>query len=597
MGSVYNLSFKNVCYCPKSYYIPFSNKEPKQILKNVCGEFRGNELSAIIGLSGSGKSSLLDCLSGFREKNVSGSFMLNGSPVSKNAIKRISSYVMQEHTLHTLLTINEIMNLSINLRDKEHLCDKEKEEKIRNMLEKLSITSRSNTYIKDLSGGERKRVQIAVELVTDTSILFVDECTTGLDSSASTQCIHMLQMLAKEGKTIICTIHQPSASMLKMFDHIYALADGNCIYQGAGENLIHFFRELNLPCPETYNPADFLVELANNDYGLHNHRLTEKIENGNNLGYRHVEMLNNNNNSNSDSKHTKNENIQISSQSKKYAASYFWQVYYIMCRSYLITSRDSSLFYIRFFIHVLVGLLFGHIYQDVGNKGTAIFDNYRYLVVSVVFLLYTSYHSLFIAFPIEFPIIKREHFNGWYSSQAYYTAFVIFDLPILLLCCLSYTSITYWMTDQPRELNRFVMFVGFSIFMSIAAQSLGIMVTALMNLKMANILGTFFLTPFFLFSSIMITTKDALPLFQIFFYGNFLDCGLKGVVNSVLGFNRSKLKCDEIYCHYMDPKKVLRDFGANVDIFQASSILLLYILFCQATSFILFRYRLKNFST
>jgi len=114
---------------------------------------------------------------------------------------------------------------------------------------------------------------------------------------------------------------------------------------------------------------------------------------------------------------------------------------------------------------------------------------------------------------------------------------------------------------------------------------------------MANILATFFLTPFFLFSAIMITTKDANPFFKIFFQGNFIDCGLKGVLNSVLGLNRSKLECDEIYCHFMDPKKVLRDFGANVDMTHAFSILLLYILFCQVASFILFRYRLKHFST
>lgn len=95
----------------------------------------------------------------------------------------------------------------------------------------------------------------------------------------------------------------------------------------------------------------------------------------------------------------------------------------------------------------------------------------------------------------------------------------------------------------------------------------------------------------------MITTKDAHPFFHIFFNGNFLDSGLKGVLNSVLGFNRNKFECDEIYCHFMDPKKVLRDFGANIDVTQAFSILLLYIIFCQIASFILFKYRLKNFST
>lgn len=590
MDTSYDLSFQNIRYQPKSF-VPFRKKPPKDILKSVCGEFRGNELSAIVGLSGSGKTSLLDCLSGFRCDNVSGTFMLNGNSVPISSIKRVSSYVMQEQTLHVLLTINEIMNLSINLRDKWNLNDTEKQQKIKNILEKLSIESRCHTYIRDLSGGERKRVQVAVELVTDPTILFLDECTTGLDSVASTQCIHMLQKLSKDGKTIICTIHQPSTTMLRMFNHVYALADGQCIYQGSCNNLIAFFRELDLSCPETYNPADFLIELANNDYGLHNHRLVEKIKNGKNSNYRHAETVRTFNNNTTVSSEII---MQSSSEPTKYSSSYLRQVYYLMHRLFLITSRDSSHFYIRFLIHVLLGFTFGCIYKDVGNNGSAMLDNYRFLVISVVFLLYTSYHSLFIAFPIEYPIIKREHFNGWYSTRAYYTSFVLFDFPIVLLCCFSYISITYWMTDQPRELHRFLIFLFFALFMSIAAQSLGTMITALMDVKMSTILGTFFLTPFFLFSAIMITTKDAHPFFHIFFKGNFLDCSLKAILNSVLGFNRKKLECDEIYCHFENPKKVLRDFGAEINMTYAFSILMLYVLFCQVASFILFRYRLKN---
>lgn len=92
----------------------------------------------------------------------------------------------------------------------------------------------------------------------------------------------------------------------------------------------------------------------------------------------------------------------------------------------------------------------------------------------------------------------------------------------------------------------------------------------------------------------MITTKDANQLFHLFFNGNFLDCGLKGILNSVLGFNRRKLECDEIYCHLVDPKKFLKDLGAEVNITHAFGIIVLYILFCQGFAFLLFRYRLKN---
>lgn len=392
MVEMYNLSFQNLCYHVDA--VPFVSKERKQILKNINGEFFGSELTAIVGFSGSGKSSLLDCLSGYRQTNISGSIKLNGISVSTNIIKQISSYVMQEQTLHVLLTLNEIMNLSMNLRDKQNLSVTEKENKMQSIFEKLSIGGLSDMYIRDMSGGERKRVQIAVELVTDPKILFLDECTTGLDSVASIQCIHMLQMLAKDFRTIICTIHQPSATMLEMFDNVFALADGSCIYQGSNSKLVGFLQELDLPCPETYNPSDFLLEVANNDYGDYINRLIERIENGRSTKFRNNLTFNNNTNHTESLKMLKTDS---SSQPTKYQTSYFRQVHCLMRRLFLITSRDRSLFCIRLLVHVLLGVVFGVIYKDVGNKATAMLDNYRFLVISVVFLLYTSYHSLFIA--------------------------------------------------------------------------------------------------------------------------------------------------------------------------------------------------------
>lgn len=112
---------------------------------------------------------------------------------------------------------------------------------------------------------------------------------------------------------------------------------------------------------------------------------------------------------------------------------------------------------------------------------------------------------------------------------------------------------------------------------------------------MATILGSFCLTPFFLFSAIMILTKDVQPFFMVFFEMNFLDNALKAIVTSILGMNRSKLPCDaEIYCHFGDPKKILRDFGALIEFSKAFSVISFYIVVLHGLTFLLIRYRLKN---
>lgn len=137
-----------------------------------------------------------------------------------------------------------------------------------------------------LSGGQRKRLAIALELVDNPPVMFFDEPTSGLDSSTSTQVISLLKQLAEEGRTIICTIHQPSALVFGLFDHLYALAEGYCIYTGNTQMLLPFLTELDLICPKTYNPSDYLLEISTHDYGEQNGRLIEKIQNGKSMAYR-----------------------------------------------------------------------------------------------------------------------------------------------------------------------------------------------------------------------------------------------------------------------------------------------------------------------
>ena len=378
-----SLSFENLCYSVESGLF-HKTRKPKQILKGVSGAFNDNELSIIMGVSGSGKSSLLNILSGFKQREVSGSIKINGNAVTSTDVRKISSYVMQENKLHRFLTVYETMMFAASFKTKSD--HNERDKKVQGILLSLGMSEILCRMVEHLSGGQQKRLSIAVELVDDPSILFLDEPSTGLDSSSATQCIRLLKTLANEGKTVVCTIHTPSALLFKMFDHVYTLHDGYCIYQGSSASLVPFLQELNLCCPPAYNPSDFLIEVASN--GTENDRLIARIYNGNNHEYRKTL---------SRIVHSDDRSIQVnrtSASSSIYRLSFTQQVKNLVNRNFLISKRDRTLVLMRLWIHVAMGFVFGFLYSGVGDEASRFFDNYRYIIVSIVFQLYTSYFSL-----------------------------------------------------------------------------------------------------------------------------------------------------------------------------------------------------------
>ena len=241
----------------------------KVILNSVSGRAKSGECLAIIGSSGAGKTTLLNHLSRkIESKNlkVSGDVLLNGEQIDNDKFNLIASYVMQDDILEPTMTPLEILMFTAKLKLK--LSNEEIEKKVKQMIDDLHLNRCQNTKVgsvieRGVSGGERKRTSIGVELISDPKIVFLDEPTTGLDSFNAYEVIQLLQELSALGKTVIFTIHQPSSEIFNLLDKLCILALGKTVFFGPHEKSLDFFESIGLKMPAKYNPFEHFMEMTN----------------------------------------------------------------------------------------------------------------------------------------------------------------------------------------------------------------------------------------------------------------------------------------------------------------------------------------------
>ncbi|CAN1234939.1 ABC transporter G family member 22 [Linum perenne] len=242
--------------------------EEKLILDGITGIVNPGEILALMGPSGGGKTTLLNLLSG-RIKSSDGIITYNDQPYTKS-LKRRFGFVTQDDVVFPHLTVKETLTYSALLQLPNVLTTQQKMKRVVNVITELGLERCQNTMVggnllRGISGGERKRVCIGNEILLNPSLLFLDEPTSSLDSTTALRIVRLLQNIAKEGKTVVTTMHQPSSRMFSKFDKLILLGKGSSLYFGEVSQAMPYFSSIGCHPLIAMNPAEFLIDLANGD--------------------------------------------------------------------------------------------------------------------------------------------------------------------------------------------------------------------------------------------------------------------------------------------------------------------------------------------
>jgi ABC-type multidrug transport system ATPase subunit/ABC-type multidrug transport system permease subunit len=262
----YTVDIKKTAQCPDG---------KKTILTNVTGRCAPGELTAVMGPSGCGKTTLLDILADrISSGTIEGDIHLNGETRNVKTFRAVSSYVAQEDSLLGSFTVLETLEMAARLSLPNSITHQHIVERVQTVIDEMGLRVCEHTLVGDIfrkgiSGGQKRRLSIAIELLSDPSILLLDEPTSGLDSASTHNVMQFVTRLCKENKTVICTIHQPSSLVYEMFTNVVILTAGETVYFGPREHTIDHFAAADYSCPMYMNPAEYFISLVNSDFEGH----------------------------------------------------------------------------------------------------------------------------------------------------------------------------------------------------------------------------------------------------------------------------------------------------------------------------------------
>ncbi|XP_053260077.1 broad substrate specificity ATP-binding cassette transporter ABCG2-like isoform X1 [Podarcis raffonei] len=515
----------------KTGHYGFRKVVKKDILTDVSGVMKPG-LNAILGPTGCGKSSLLDILATRKNpKGLTGDILINGFPLPPN-FKCISGYVVQDDIVMGTLTVRENLEFSAALRLPLSMSKKEKQERVETVLKELDLSKVADSkigthFIRGVSGGERKRTSIGLELITHPTVLFLDEPTTGLDASTANAVLLLLKKMAVQGRTIIFSIHQPRYSIYKLFDSLTLLAAGRLLYHGPCENALPYFKGLGYMCEPYNNPADFFLDIINEDstaVGMSKMTIiTIPIDEDNDMedtdsialglairftrsAYYKQMMADLDALSSDDKKKT------TAYKGIPYTTPFLHQLKWVSKRTFknLIGNPQNSTAQIC--IATFLGLIVGSVFAGVKNDATGIQNR-----VGALFFLTTNQCLNSITtvelFITEKRIFIHEYISGYYRVSAYFFSKILADMvPMRTLPGIILTSLNYFLIGfKPTVVAFFTMMITV-ILVAYAASSMSLAIATGQNVtSVANLIINICFVFMIVFSGLLVNITTISP--------------------------------------------------------------------------------------
>ncbi|KAG4398027.1 hypothetical protein AAZX31_10G251600 [Glycine max] len=501
-----------------------SSKSARFLLKNVSGEAKPGRLLAIMGPSGSGKTTLLNVLAGqltaSPRLHLSGVLEFNGKPGSKNAYK--FAYVRQEDLFFSQLTVRETLSLATELQLPNISSAEERDEFVNNLLFKLGLVSCADTNVGDakvrgISGGEKKRLSMACELLASPSVIFADEPTTGLDAFQAEKVMETLQQLAQDGHTVICSIHQPRGSVYSKFDDIILLTEGSLVYAGpARDEPLAYFSKFGYQCPDHINPAEFLADLISIDYSsadsvyTSQKRIDGLVESFSQRqsAVIYATPITINDLSNSRKK--------ISQRAVVKKKGVWWKQFWLLLkRAWMQASRDAPTNKVRARMSIASAIIFGSVFWRMGNSQTSIQDRMGLLQVTAINTAMAALTKTVGVFPKERAIVDRERAKGSYSLGPYLFSKLLAEIPIGAAFPLMFGAVLYPMARLHPTMQRFGKFCGIVTMESFAASAMGLTVGAMVpTTEAAMAVGPSLMTVFIVFGGYYVNPENTPIIFR-----------------------------------------------------------------------------------
>ncbi|XP_041820681.1 broad substrate specificity ATP-binding cassette transporter ABCG2-like [Chelmon rostratus] len=487
----YKVTVGGNCLCRKK-------STTRVILSDVSGIMKPG-LNAIMGPTGSGKSSFLDVLAARKDPaGLTGEVLIDGAPQPPN-FKCLSGYVVQDDVVMGTLTVRENFSFSAALRLPSSIPQREKEQKVNTLIKELGLgrvaDSRVGTQlIRGISGGERKRTNIGMELIIDPSVLFLDEPTTGLDANTANSVLLLLKRMANHGRTIILSIHQPRYSIYRLFDSLTLLVNGKQVYHGLAQRAVEYFSDIGYTCEPHNNPADFFLDVINGDStaGIlsdgdekRDEPDSESISKSRQgIEQKLVEVYRNCHNF----KQTEAELERIiegkpttkpsHARTITYNTGFLTQFRWVLKRTFrnLLLNPQTSIAQVG--VTLFLALVVGALFFDIKEDQSGIQNRFGVLFFVVVNQCFSSLSAaeLFIA---ERKIFIHESISGYYRVSVYFLAKMLSDIltlrsiPSMVLTC-----VAYFMIGLKPTAEAFFLFMFTLALVAYTATSMALAISA-----------------------------------------------------------------------------------------------------------------------